>query len=76
MQCVPAMICCRNRNKVCKRDPVNPSWGLCLPQQRAQLLGFLQQQVQQGADASILNLHPCQLFDILASGGRTLWLIG
>jgi hypothetical protein len=75
--CVNPHPCCADRNKACKRDPANPAWGMCLPQQRQQLVGFLRDQVQQGrADARILSLHPCQLHDMLAQGGRTLWLVG
>lgn len=67
----------RNRNNACRRDASNPAWGLCLPQQRRQLVSYIKGQVQQGAvDASILSLHPCQLHELLADGGRTLWLIG
>lgn len=73
-QFVHLLLC---RNKVCQRDPAKPAWGMCLPQQRQQLLAFVKDQVQQGAaDASLLQLSPCQLYDMLSAGGRTLWLIG
>lgn len=68
---------CVCRNQACKRSDSNPFWGMCLPQQRRQLRTYLQQQVQEGAvDASILSLSPCDMYELLAQGGRTLWLIG
>lgn len=70
------MLCCRSR--ACVYDAATPTWGLCLPEQRAQLRAFLQQEVADGrADPSMLTFSPCELFNVLAAGGgRTLWLVG
>jgi hypothetical protein len=37
----------------------------------------VQEQVEAGeASPGLLSFHPCELHNLLAQGGRTLWLIG